>query len=127
MRMMRLRPSMLALLLAHCMAAAACGGGLAGDTMTGEASFDQAWHAVRTATAPDRQRQDIDAFLELNREAGAGPLMVRVRHADTGEKSAIDKALWANPQDYIVTVSYGAREYEFTPLSRASLEPLFHE
>jgi hypothetical protein len=125
--MRHLRPSVFALLLAHCMAAAACGGGLAGDTMTGEASFDQAWHAVRTATAPDRQRQDIDAFLELNREAGAGPLMVRVRHADTGEKSAIDKALWANPQDYIVTVSYGAREYEFTPLSRASLEPLVHE
>lgn len=125
--MMRPRTSMLALLLAHCMAAAACGGGLAGETMTGEASFDQAWQAVRAATAPDRQREQIDAFLELNRQAGSGPLMVRVRRADTGEKSAIDKALWEHPQEYVVTLSYGAREYEFTPLSRSSLEPLFRE
>ena len=95
--------------------------------MTGEASFDQAWQAVRAATAPDRQREQIDAFLELNRQAGSGPLMVRVRRADTGEKSAIDKALWEHPQEYVVTLSYGAREYEFTPLSRSSLEPLFRE
>lgn len=118
---------MLALLLAHCVSAAACGGGLAGDTMTGEASFDQAWQAVRAATAPDLQRQEIDAFLELNQQAGSGPLRVRVRRADTGEKAAIDKALWERPQEYVVTLSYGAREYEFTPLSRSSLEPLFRE
>lgn len=122
-----LRASALALLLAHCMAAAACGGGMAGDTVAGEASFDRAWQAVRAATAPDRQRQEIDAFLELNRQAGSGPLMVRVRHADTGAKSAIDKALWERPQDYVVTLVYGAREYEFTPASRSSLEPLFRE
>ena len=123
----RLRASALALLLAHCLAAAACGGGMAGGAMTGEAAFDRAWEDVRTATAPELQRQAIDAFLELNRQAGSGPLMVRARHAGSGAKSAIDKALWERPGDYVLTLSYGPREYEFTPLSRSSLEPLFRE
>ena len=100
---------------------------MAGEAMTDEAAFDRAWEAVRAATAPDRQRQEIDAFLELNRQAGSGPLMVRARHAGTGAKSAIDKALWERPQDYVLTLGYGPREYEFTPLSRSSLEPLFRE
>ena len=89
--------------------------------------LDAAWQAVTAADSAEIQRERIDAFLEAKREAGSGPLMVRVRHRDSGEKSGIDKALWEHPERYVLTLSYGQKEYEFVPLSRSSLEPLFRE
>lgn len=116
-----------ALLLAHCVLAAACGAGVKGEQMTTNDSFDSAWQAVQNATTPERQREHIDAFLQQQREAGSGPLLVRVQRRDTGEKAAIDKALWEHPDQYLVSILYGQRQYDFVPLSRLSLEPLFHE
>lgn len=91
------------------------------------APLDAAWQAVRDAPDPATQRTRLDAFLAMNRQAGAPPLMVDVARADTGERAPIDKALWAEPQRYQVTLRYGQRRYAFVPLSRASLEPLFRE
>jgi hypothetical protein len=105
----------------------ACGAGANGDRMKDDAKFDVAWQAVRDAATADAQRKGIDAFLELNQQAGAPPLMVNVTRRDSGEKAAIDQALWDNPQQYEVTLRYGDRRYGFTPLSRSSLEPLFRE
>lgn len=115
------------LILASCLLATACSAASNGTTMHNEAGFDTAWQVVTGATAPGAQRTSIDAFLAMNRQAGAPPLMVTVTRRDTGEKAAIDKALWDNPQEYEVTLRYGDRRYGFTPLSRASLEPLFRE
>lgn len=116
---------------------AACGTGTTGERTTGArmtqdattepAGFNAAWQAVRDATSADAQRDGIDAFLAMNQQAGAPPLMVNVAKRDTGAKAAIDQALWDNPQQYEVTLRYGDRRYGFTPLSRASLEPLFRE
>ena len=69
----------------------------------------------------DEQQQLTEAFARLY-EHHATP--ERVREAEPG---GFDKALWERPGDYVLTLSYGPREYEFTPLSRSSLEPLFRE
>lgn len=123
----RLTPR-LALLLAHCVLVAACGAGVTGRQMTTETdSFDSAWQAVQDATTPQQQREHIDAFLQQQHDAGSGPLLVRVQRRDTGEKAAIDKALWEHPDQYLVSILYGQRQYDFVPLSRLSLEPLFRE
>lgn len=121
------RFALIALLLAGSVLASACGTGLDGGGMGGDANFDTAWEAVRAAESTDAQRQRIDAFLAMNQQAGAPPLMVSVARRDTGEKAAIDQALWDNPQDYEVTLRYDERRYRFVPLGRASLEPLFRE
>lgn len=118
------------LLLAGSLLAGACGAGRpgpSGDQMSNQAAIDAAWLDVRDATAADAQRSAVDAFLALNQQAGAPPLMVNVAKRDTGEKAAIDQALWDNPQQYEVTLRFGDRRYSFTPLSRSSLEPLFRE
>ena len=94
---------------------------------TGTAALDAAWQAVRDAADPAQQRARLDAFLAMNRQAGAPPLMVDVARRDTGERAPIDKALWADPQHYEVTLRYGQRRYGFVPLARTSLEPLFRE
>ncbi len=118
----------LALLLAHCVLVAACGAGVTGRQMTTDTdSFDRAWQAVQDATTPEQQREHIDAFLQHQQEAGSGPLLVRVQRRDSGEKAAIDKALWEHPERYLVSILYGQRQYDFVPLSRLSLEPLFRE
>lgn len=122
-----LRIALSALALSASLLTGACGAGTPGDRMKDDASFDAAWQSVRDATAADAQRAAIDAFLALNQQTGSPPLMVNVARRDTGEKAAIDKALWENPQQYEVTLRYGDRRYGFTPLSRASLEPLFRE
>ncbi len=95
--------------------------------MTLNGNFDAAWQAVLAADSSERQRQQIDAFLALNREAGAPPLQVSVKEVTSGETVAIGKALWENPQAYEVTLRYDGRSYAFVPQSRASLEPLFRE
>lgn len=95
--------------------------------MSNPAAIDAAWLEVRDATTADAQRGAVDAFLALNQQAGAPPLMVNVANRDTGEQAAIDQALWDNPQQYEVTLRFGDRRYSFTPLSRSSLEPLFRE
>lgn len=127
--MTALRYAIAAGLLAHCLlATTACAGGFKGThTMHQSHPLDAAWQAVTAADSAEIQRERIDAFLQANREAGSGPLMVRVRHRDSGEKSGIDKALWEHPERYVLTLSYGQKEYEFVPLSRSSLEPLFRE
>lgn len=121
------RIALASLLLACSLLANACGAGRNGDNMSNDAGIDAAWLEVRDATAADEQRRRIDAFLALNQQAGAPPLMVNVARRDTGGKAAIDKALWENPQQYEVTLRYGDRRYSFVPLSRSSLEPLFRE
>ena len=89
--------------------------------------FDAAWERVREATDAQAQRDEIVGFLRHNEQAGAPALQVSVIRRDTGEKAAIDDALWQHPDRYEVTLRYGARSHVFVPLSSASLEPLFRE
>lgn len=89
--------------------------------------FDVAWERVREASDPGTQRDAIAAFLRRNEEAGAPAVQVSVAHRDTGEKAAIDDALWQHPDRYQVTLRYGTRSHVFVPLSSASLEPVFRE
>ncbi|RPD85375.1 hypothetical protein [Luteimonas sp. 100069] len=95
--------------------------------MKHDAAADTAWARVTTATTAAQQRQEIDAFLAIQQQGGAPPVMVDVTKRDGGAPAPIDDALWQNPQDYEVSLRYGDRRYRFVPLSRSSLEPLFRE
>ncbi len=88
---------------------------------------DAAWQEVTSAGTAEAQRRHLDAFLALNAEIGAPPLQVSVKELASGARVPISKALWANPQNYEVTLRYEQRTYTFTPKSAASLEPLFNE
>lgn len=114
-------------LLACTLLLVACSGRLNGEDMSTHQDFDTAWQAVQTAATAEDQRQRIDAFLALNRQAGAPPLQVNVRKRATGEAAPIDQALWDNPGQYEVVLRYGDRKYRFVPQSHSSLEPLFRE
>lgn len=89
--------------------------------------FDAAWERVQQASDAQAQRDEVAGFLRRNEQAGAPALQVSVARRDTGEKAAIDDALWQHPDRYEVTLRYGTRSHVFVPLSAASLEPLFRE
>jgi hypothetical protein len=119
---------MRALLSALCfLACVACSGAANGEKMSNDDKTDAAWQEVLAADTAERQRERIDAFLAMNQAAGAPALQVSVKDIASGQKAPIDKALWANPQQYEVTLRYGEQTYTFTPKSRSSLEPLFRE
>lgn len=106
----------------------ACGGRANGEKMSPDAQYDSAWQAVTSAQTAESQRAAIDAFIALNESSdGAPPRQVSVTASASGQKAPIDNALWANPQQYEVTLRYGERSYVFVPKSRLSLEPLFRE
>jgi hypothetical protein len=98
----------------------ATGGGM-GDGM------DAAWERVRTAPDADAQRDAVQAFVREYEAGGAPALQVSAVLRATGEKAAIDRALWERPGDYELTLRYGERRYVFVPLSSASLVPLLRE
>ena len=89
--------------------------------------YEKAWREVAEAPDAATQRARLEEFLKRNTDDRAPALEVFVRSLDTGERARIDKALWANPQRYEVTLRYGERRYVFIPKSRDSLDPLFRE
>ena len=108
-------------------ACVACGGAASGARMSDTHSSKAAWQRVVDADSETTQRAELDAFLALHPPGSEPRLQVSVVDAASGQKAPIDKALWAAPQNYRVTLSYGDETYVFTPKSRASLEPLFRE
>ena len=124
---MNFRNLLVAGALAASLSGTACASADVGSEMSQHTNIDSTWSEVVEAETAEVQRERIDAFLELNRQAGSHGLMVSAARRADGTKAAIDKALWDNPQDYELTLRYGDRVYRFVPLSRASLEPLFRE
>jgi hypothetical protein len=105
-----------------------CSGRANGDPTMQQGAGAQAaqWQAVDDASAAE-QPQRLEAFLAAQTQAGAPPLQVTVRDKASGAAAKIDKALWAAPSNYEVTLRYGQDTYVFVPKSGESLKPLFRE